>query len=454
MSESKLGRNRNFLFLWQGQVVSQIGTQLFQVIVILALKKATESATLVGFLMMASTVPALLLGPLGGAIVDRYSRRAVLITGDFIRGLGLTAIAAVLWTGLHSTGIIVVSLFAYSLLEGSVGAVWEPASLSVVPDLVPKERLEVANSFLQGSFQICTVLGQALAGLLFRIVGAPLLLLFDAITYFYAAISDALIRMPFRARNQTAQERKPTSFKQDILEGLRHIHQGTGMKMLFYTMAFFQVVMVPMLILFPFYVEDHLHAGPQWYGFLLAASGFGTFVGYGLGGALKLSARTSSRATVTVMVIMSLCLTSLAIVSGPLLAMWLIAAVGAMNGFIVLKLLTVLQSATATEMRGRVFGLLMTITRGLTPFAMGLTGVIADMTHRNIPLIYATCGVIATLLASNVALRSSCRAFLAGEDESSPPVALQPARPLSEYVSETAINAPLLCQFDSSQEAK
>src|SRR5438874_13569547 len=82
--------NRNFVFLWQGQVVSQIGTQLFQVIVVLSLKHATESATLVGLLMMAATVPALLLGPLGGAVVDRYSRRAVLITGDFIRGITLT----------------------------------------------------------------------------------------------------------------------------------------------------------------------------------------------------------------------------------------------------------------------------------------------------------------------------------------------------------------------------
>jgi DHA3 family macrolide efflux protein-like MFS transporter len=447
--------NRNFLFLWQGQVVSQLGTQLFQVIVILSLKRATESATLVGLLMMASTLPALLLGPLGGAVADRYSRRRVLIIGDLVRGVALTVIAAALWFGSHSIGIVVGSLFAYSLLEGAVGAVWQPASLSVVPDLVPAEGLGQANSFVQGSFQICAVVGQAVAGLLFRIAGAPLLMLIDAVTYFYAAISDAFIQIPpLPAKPETAAQ-KPGGFRQEIMDGLRHLHSHSGMKMLFYTMAFFQLVMVPMLILFPFYVEDHLKVGPQWYGFLLAASGFGTLIGYGLGGALKLRAHVSSSVTVVVMVSMSLCLTALAFVSGPWLALWLIGTVGAMDGFIVLKLLTVLQAATPTEMRGRVFGLLMTITRGLTPVAMGLTGVIADMTHRNIPMIYLVCGVIATLLASNVAVRRKCRDFLAGEESGGPPEpSFQPHEVVLADSSDSALHAPILCQFDSFQEMK
>jgi MFS transporter, DHA3 family, macrolide efflux protein len=207
---------------------------------------------------------------------------------------------------------------------------------------------------------------------------------------------------------------------------------------------------VPMLIMFPFFVEDHLHAGPQWYGFLLAASGFGTFLGYGIGGALKLSSRSSGRVTVVVMVVMSLVLTSLAFVTGPWTAMGLIGAVGAMDGFIVLRLLTTLQLATPSEIRGRVFGLLMTITRGLTPVAMGLTGLIADLTHRNIPAIYLVCGIAATLLAANVAVRRECRDFLAGEDGSSRPnVEFTPAPVLLADPHDSTVNAPLLCQMDS-----
>jgi len=125
----------------------------------------------------------------------------------------LTGIAGVLWFGSHSIVLIVGSLFAYSLLEGSVGAVWQPASMSVVPDLVPKEGLGTANSFIQGSFQICAVLGQAIAGLLFRAVGAPLLMLADAVTYFYAAISDAFIRILHCRLSRSTSRRSPPALK-------------------------------------------------------------------------------------------------------------------------------------------------------------------------------------------------------------------------------------------------
>ena len=116
-------------------------------------------------------------------------------------------------------------------------------------------------------------------------------------------------------------------------------------------MAFFQVLMVPMLILFPFYVDQCLHAGPQWYGFLLAASGLGSLVGYGIGGAVKLAPILSSRITVSAMVLMSLSLALLALVINRWTALWIIAGIGTMDGFIGVKLLTALQLATPREVR-------------------------------------------------------------------------------------------------------
>jgi MFS transporter, DHA3 family, macrolide efflux protein len=408
--------NRNFLLLWQGQVVSQIGTQLFLVIVVLSLKQVTNSPTLVGLFMMAYTLPAVILGPLGGALADRYSRRMVLVAGDFIRGLILVAIALVLWRSPHSVNLIVISFFVYSVVEGIVGAIWLPASMSVVPDLVPSESLQSANSLVQGSFQVCTVAAQGVAGILFGVLGMPLLTLVDGLSYLYAALSDSLVHIAKLPPKPAISSGRFAAFKADIMESLRHIHSRAGMRILFYTMAFFQVLMVPMLILFPFYVDQVLRAGPQWYGFLLAASGFGALLGYGIGGAVKLPATLSSRITVSAMVLMSLCLASLALVANRWMALWIIAAIGTMDGFIGLKLLTALQLATPREIRGRVFGVLLTITRGLVPVAMGLTGVVAELSNRNLPLIYLVCGSTCAALAVNIASRLECREFLAGRD--------------------------------------
>lgn len=416
MAKPTRGMNKNFLLLWQGQVVSQIGTQLFLVIVVLSLKQITNSPTLVGLFMMAYTIPAVLLGPLGGALADRYSRRMVLVAGDFIRGLILIGIALALWRSPHSVHIIVVSFFIYSIVDGTVGAIWLPASMSVLPDLVPQARLQSANSIIQGSFQVCTVVAQALAGILFRVLGIPLLTLIDGLSYLYAALSDSLIHITKLPPRPVVSSGRFAAFKADILECFRYIHAKAGMRILFYTMAFFQVLMVPMLILFPFYVDQCLHAGPQWYGFLLAASGLGSLVGYGIGGAVKLAPTLSSRITVCAMVLMSLSLALLALVVDRWIALWIIAGIGTMDGFIGVKLLTALQLATPREVRGRVFGVLLTITRGLVPLAMGLTGVVAELTHRNLPLIYLVCGGTCAVLAVNIAARAECRRFLAGQD--------------------------------------
>jgi hypothetical protein len=86
---------------------------------------------------------------------------------------------------------------------------------------------------------------------------------------------------------------------------------------------------------------------------------------------------------------------------------------------------------------------------------MGLTGIIADMTHRNIPAIYLFCGVAATLLATNVALRRECRDFLAGEDGSTPvAVSVEPKVAMRPEASEATLTPTILCQFDSLQETK
>ena len=107
----------------------------------------------------------------------------------------------------------------------------------------------------------------------------------------------------------------------------------------------------------------------------------------------------------------------LGLVKDPVTAMVLAFLGGATGGFVTVNITTILQITTPGEIRGRVFGLLGTLSISLAPLAMGLAGVIADLVGQNIPLIYVSCGAIMAVLSSVVLVNRHVRDFLAYEAE-------------------------------------
>ena len=88
--------NRDFQLLWQGQFVSQVGNQAFAVAMMYWLMQATGSATLMGLMMMASMLPGVLLGPIGGTFADRNSRKLIIVVSDLLRGISVLGVAAIM----------------------------------------------------------------------------------------------------------------------------------------------------------------------------------------------------------------------------------------------------------------------------------------------------------------------------------------------------------------------
>ena len=89
--------NKNFFLLWQGQTVSQIGSQIFSIALMFWIKHTTGSATLMGMVMTVSMLPAVLLGPFAGTLSDTFSRKKVIVIADFISGLNVLILAAIVF---------------------------------------------------------------------------------------------------------------------------------------------------------------------------------------------------------------------------------------------------------------------------------------------------------------------------------------------------------------------
>ena len=412
MNPTKLW-NRNFFLLWQGQFVSQLGNQAFSIAMVFWIKHQTGSASLMGLLMMLIHLPMVILGPVAGTIADSYSRRTIIIACDVLAGILVLILAILLFFAPQQTSLILVLMLIVGLLLGAVRTFFNPAITAAIPDIVPKEKIAAANSLNQSSVQISTIIGQGLGGYFFMLLGAPLLILIDGITYLFSAFSESFISIP-----QTLPEKsriwreKFAQFKKDTLEGLKIVWRNTGMRAMFFVAAFLNFFIMPFIVLLPFYVEDFLGVTPDWYGYLSAGFGLGALIGYGFAGSLKLSGKRRSRSVIIVMILQTVFLASLSLANKSILALAIWVGIGITNGFININIITLLQTSIPGELRGRIFGLLTTITAGLTPFGLGLGGVVADLTGRNIPLIYGTCGIILIFLSITIALIRPFRRFL------------------------------------------
>jgi MFS transporter, DHA3 family, macrolide efflux protein len=411
--------NRNFLLLWYGQFVSLIGNQAFSIALMFWIKHSTGSASLMGFLMMVSMVPAVILGPIGGVIADRYSRRKIIILCDIVSGIAVLSLSALMFLIPDETTIILISLFVAAIIVAASSSIFSPAISAAIPGLVPKDEVNRANSLNQGSARISMFIGQGLGGFLYRVLGAPVLFLIDGLTYLVAALSESFVVIP-----QVVPESSITmgeTYKQvqiDLKEGFHYVWNNGGLKVMVIVFAFLNFFSIPFIILLPFYVEDFLKIGSDWYGYFLATFGLGTLVGYIIVGIAKLTCEMKSKLIPFLLFSVSIALASLGFIRIAYVSLIVIFATGVMSGVINVIILTILQTSTPAEIRGRVFGLMATLTGSLSPIAMGLAGIAGDLTGNNIPLIFSVCGGGLTILSAIILINREFRFFVACENKS------------------------------------
>lgn len=408
--------NRNFLLLWQGQLVSQIGNQVHYIALMFFIKHATESATLMGTLSMVAMLPGVILGPIGGTFADIYSRKKIIVISDIICGLSVLSLAGFIYLMPDSVTFLITYIFIISIIIGIVSAFFRPAVAAAIPDLVPDTKVAAANSMNQSSMQISLFFGQGAGGVLFRVLGAPLLFLIDGATYLFSAFSEAFISIPQKLAKEKLSTRDTIrKFKVDTIEGFKFVWKNKGLRNLCFTATFLNFFLSPIGVLLPFFIEDHLKATPDWFGFILASLGVGALVGYALMGSIKLPSKWRGAIIIGILFIDVLGYGIFGLAQSPISALIIIFFVGMLNGMTNINIITTLQLTTPTEYRGRVFGLIGTLAGGLSPIGMGLAGIIADLTGRNIPYIYIACGLISGLLTLLVSLNRDFREYMAFE---------------------------------------
>ncbi|WP_051385956.1 MFS transporter [Actinokineospora inagensis] len=193
-----LSRNRNYTLLWVGQACAEIGFSASMIAFPLLVLALTGSAAASGVVMAADAVAQLAVGLPGGALVDRWDRKRIMLVCEAAQvvSIGSLVVAVVLGMGT------VPHMVAVAVVMGAGRAMFEPAEDAALPALVPDEQLATAVSMNAARSSIGQMVGNALGGALFTIARwVPFLM--DVITHLISFVALAFIRVPKRAREAT-----------------------------------------------------------------------------------------------------------------------------------------------------------------------------------------------------------------------------------------------------------
>lgn len=177
-------KNRDFLLLWIGQIVSQFGDRLNQMALIAFIfKRAPGSTFELAKLMSITIIPVFIIGPIAGVYVDRWDRRKTMYICDLVRALLVFTIPFFLLNTKSMVPLYIVVFLIFCLSRFFV-----PAKLSIIPDLVQKEDLLLANSLVHTTGMIAAAMGFGIGGIIVEILGTKGGFYFDAGTFLVSGI--------------------------------------------------------------------------------------------------------------------------------------------------------------------------------------------------------------------------------------------------------------------------
>ena len=261
-------RQRDFRLLFGAQAASVFGDRMVGVALAFAVLELGGSASAVGLVLAARTLPMVACLLVGGVVADRMSRRAVMVASDLVRLASQGALAALLILGTPE-------LWVVALLAGVTGAgtgFFSPASTGLLPAVVAPERLQEANGLRATAMAAGEIAGPLLAGVLVAVTSPGWALGIDAATFGISAALLARLRLPARTA------RAATSFLADLHDGWQAFRALTWVWTFVAFAAFGNVLWGAWSVLGPVVADRDLGGAAAWGG-ILAAMGVGALAG-------------------------------------------------------------------------------------------------------------------------------------------------------------------------------
>ena len=242
--------NKDFILMLQGNAVSDIGDLLYSVAIGYWVYEQTGSSTLMGVMSSISMFVTMFLSPFTGSIVDKCSRKGMIVGMDVLRGLIMLVLGLLLYMSKLTIPGVLLAAFLASLCS----VFFNPAVNTLMIDIIPHDDMVRGQSIFSASNALINMVGKAFSGVLVAFLGVPLIVVLNGVSYLISALTETFIRVP-----RTVQQGEKVTVK-----GVLHDF-GRAIKAIFadkFLKTFVPVLLLlnllcagPMTLMLPFCLE-------------------------------------------------------------------------------------------------------------------------------------------------------------------------------------------------------
>jgi len=371
-------RHRGFRLLAGGQLASNVGDACYAVALPWYVLAEHGGALLLGTVLAAYGVPRTVLLFAGGHASDRWRPWTVMMSTDAVRALGVGALAVAAALG-PARAVVLVPIAA---VLGAGEGLFLPGSFAAVPALLPDEDLQAGNALASAGTQFATLAGPVIGGALVALLGPVPAFALDAATFVVSAVTLYGVRAAMRpsAAGAVRAPHPPAGAAGDAAAG-----RPTVLALL----RSERILLISLLITvaanlgsagmdevaLPSLAHGPLHASAGGYGALIAAFGAGALLGTLVAGQVRRARRPAVAGSMAFLA-EAVFIAVVPYLGGTLPAGAALAAVGVLNGFGNVVMLTIFQRWAPPDLLGRLTGLLLTASFGVFPVSVALAALV------------------------------------------------------------------------------
>lgn len=377
-----LKSNKDFALLFYGSLVSEIGSTLYSFAIGLYILSRTGSSAQMGIFLAVTVGVRLLFSPLAGVLVDKWNRIKIIYMADYIRALLFLA-AGLFMLFEDSLNMVMIMLYAITVISSMTAAFFGPAVSSSVPEIVGEKDLQAANSGMSIIGSIQSIIGVLIGAAIYSLFGLFWILIINSLSFFVSAVSEMFIHPKFKKNSIVHND------DQSFSEGLRYIRRRKGLISLLLLILFLNFAITPLISIgIPFLFNNLLLRQPIELAlfevvFSVSMLGAGIFIGKQV---IHSSNRTVKKAIFGLMIGFLFMSLLIAFISNQWIYYWVFYTLFLLNNgllgvviiYVNIPIQTGITLAVEPHFRGRVFSITGSVTQLAVPIAFLLGGYIIE----------------------------------------------------------------------------